>query len=52
MEMTENLLNPANTNNSSPLSTNAASLQTLNTEEINMQISKQQSKFDQGKKRH
>ena len=49
MELTENLLNPANTNDSSPLNTNAASLQTLNTEEINMQISMQQSKFDQGK---
>ena len=49
MELTENLLNPANTNDSTPLNTNAASLQTLNTEEINMQISMQQSKFDQGK---
>ena len=49
MELTENLLNPANTTHSSPLNTNAASLQTLNTEEINMQMLMQQSKFDQGK---
>ena len=49
IELTENLLNPANTNHSSPLNTNAASLQTLNAEDINMQILMQQAKFDQGK---
>ena len=51
IELTENLLNPENTNHSSPLNTNAVLLQTLHREEIQMQISIQQSKFDQGKER-